>query len=59
VKKIHEVTVEVLNIPELREQMIQRGFEPIGNTPEQFASFISSEISKWAKVIKLAGIESE
>ena len=59
VQKIHEVTTEVLKIPEIREQMIQRGFEPIGNTPEQFASFISSEISKWAKVVKLAGIESE
>jgi len=59
VQKIYDVTTEVLKIPELREQMIQRGFEPIGNTPEQFAGFISSEISKWAKVVKLAGIESE
>jgi tripartite-type tricarboxylate transporter receptor subunit TctC len=59
VQKIHEVTVEVLKIPELREQLIQRGFEPIGNTPDQFASFISSEITKWAKVVKIAGIEPE
>jgi tripartite-type tricarboxylate transporter receptor subunit TctC len=59
VQKIHEATVEVLKIPELREQLIQRGFEPIGNTPEQFASFISSEITKWAKVVKIAGIEPE
>jgi tripartite-type tricarboxylate transporter receptor subunit TctC len=59
VHKIHEATVEVLKIPELREQLIQRGFEPIGNTPDQFASFISSEITKWAKVVKIAGIEPE
>lgn len=59
VQKIHEATVEVLKIPELREQLIQRGFEPIGNTPDQFASFISSEITKWAKVVKIAGIEPE
>jgi len=59
VHKIHEATVEVLKIPELREQLIQRGFEPIGNSPDQFASFISSEITKWAKVVKIAGIEPE
>jgi len=59
VQKIHEATVEVLKIPELREQLIQRGFEPIGNSPDQFASFISSEITKWAKVVKIAGIEPE
>ncbi len=59
VQKIHEATVEVLKTPELREQLIQRGFEPIGNTPDQFASFISSEITKWAKVVKIAGIEPE
>ena len=59
VQKIHDVTVEVIKTPEVREQMIQRGFEPIGNTPDQFAGFISSEITKWAKVVKIAGIEPE
>ena len=34
-------------------------FEPIGNTPDQFASFISSEITNWAKVMKIASIEPE
>ena len=59
VQKIHDVTVEVIKTPEVREQMIQRGFEPIGNTPDQFAGFISSEITKWAKVVKIAVIEPE
>ncbi|MEI7530809.1 MAG: tripartite tricarboxylate transporter substrate binding protein [Betaproteobacteria bacterium] len=59
IRQIHDATVEVLKIPELREQLIQRGFEPIGNSPEQFSAFVSSEIIKWAKVVKLAGIEPE
>lgn len=59
IQRIHQATVEVLKIPELREQLIQRGFEPIGNSPKEFASFISGEISKWAKVVRLAGIEPE
>jgi len=59
IQKVHEATVEVLKIPEIREQLIQRGFEPIGNSPDQFANFVSSEIIKWGKVVKLAGIEPE
>ena len=59
IQKVHEATIDVLKIPEIREQLIQRGCEPIGNTPEQFANFVSSEIIKWGKVVKLAGIEPE
>jgi tripartite-type tricarboxylate transporter receptor subunit TctC len=59
IQKIYEATIEVLKNPELRDQLIERGFEPVGNSPEQFAHFVSSEISKWAKVVKLAGIEPE
>lgn len=33
------------------------GAMPTGNTPEQFAAFIQSELSRWTKVIKDAGIK--
>ena len=59
INRINQVTLEVLKIPELREQLIQRGFEPVGNSPKEFATFISSEIIKWAKVVRIAGIEPE
>jgi tripartite-type tricarboxylate transporter receptor subunit TctC len=29
----------------------------VGNTPEQFDALIKSEIAKWAKVVKEAGIK--
>ena len=57
--QINQATIDVLKIPELKEQLLQRGFEPVGNSPKQFANFISGEITKWAKVVKLAGIEPE
>ena len=59
VNQVHRATVEVLKNPELREQLVQRGFEPVGDSPKEFAAFISSEIAKWAKVVRLAGIEPE
>jgi len=41
--------------PEAREQ----GFEPLGNSPEEFGAYIRSEIAKWSKVIRDAGIRLE
>jgi tripartite-type tricarboxylate transporter receptor subunit TctC len=32
------------------------GAEPVGSTPQEYAAFIKSEISKWRKVIQAAGV---
>jgi tripartite-type tricarboxylate transporter receptor subunit TctC len=43
----------------VREKMLAAGAEPAGGTPQQFAAFIQSEIEKWGKVAKVAGIQPE
>jgi hypothetical protein len=35
------------------------GFEPVTDTPEQFAIWIRSEIAKWGRVIRAANIKIE
>ena len=45
--------------PALRERLTTLGAEPSPGTPEAFREFISSESTKWAKVITEAGIKSE
>jgi tripartite-type tricarboxylate transporter receptor subunit TctC len=59
INRINQALVDVLKNPGLRDQLIQRGFEPVGSSPKEFASFISSEIVKWGKVVRIAGIEPE
>jgi tripartite-type tricarboxylate transporter receptor subunit TctC len=49
----------VLQSPDLVERMDKMGMEPSGTTPEQFDAFIRSEIEKWRKVVKAAGIRAE
>lgn len=44
--------------PEVRDRMVQLGMTPLGSTPEQFNARIASEIERWSKVIKEAGITS-
>jgi len=46
-------------MPDVRARLAALGFEPIGSTPKAFAERIRSEIDKWAKVIRAAGIKAQ
>ena len=45
--------------PELKEAMRKQGAEPVASTPQQFAAFIKSEMSKWERVVKEAQIKAQ
>ena len=49
----------VLNDADTKKRFAQRGMDPLPSTPEEFSALIKSEIVKWAKVVKAAGIEPE
>ncbi len=49
----------VLRDPAMREKLIAQGIEPESSTPEGLRDQIQSEITKWARVIKEAGITPE
>ena len=42
--------------PEVKERLATLGFQPVVNTPEDYADYIRAEIPKWGKVIKTASI---
>jgi tripartite-type tricarboxylate transporter receptor subunit TctC len=50
--------VKVLGQPDVRDALGREGYEPIGDTPEQFAGLIRSELARYAKLVKLAGIQA-
>jgi tripartite-type tricarboxylate transporter receptor subunit TctC len=57
VRRIYLDTTKALDLADLRARFRESGLEMIGSSPEQFASFIHSEIPKWKKVIKDSGIK--
>jgi tripartite-type tricarboxylate transporter receptor subunit TctC len=59
VRKLHLETVKALALPDLRAKLADLGMEGIGNSPDEFAAIIKSEIPKWAKVIKESGIKPD
>jgi tripartite-type tricarboxylate transporter receptor subunit TctC len=59
VARLNAEIVKVLALPDVRNQFAIQGIEVIGGTPEQFASYIRDEITKWAKVIRLSGAKAD
>ena len=55
--KLNADIAKALQLSDLKEKFANLGAEAGSSTPEQFAAFIQSEIAKWGKVIKDAGIE--
>jgi tripartite-type tricarboxylate transporter receptor subunit TctC len=44
---------------EILDRFANEGIEPMSGTPEQYAAHIKSEIARWEKVIKAAGIKPQ
>jgi len=59
IARLHENIVRILAVSETRARLADQGFEPVGNSPEEFGAYIKSEIAKWGKVIRDAGIRPE
>jgi tripartite-type tricarboxylate transporter receptor subunit TctC len=59
VERLHQETVKALAGAELRERLAAQGFEPVGGSPAEFTAYIKSEIAKWGRVIREAGIRAE
>jgi tripartite-type tricarboxylate transporter receptor subunit TctC len=55
VSRIQQETAKALNVPAIKEKLLAQGAIPSGNTPQEFAKFIDSEIKKWAQVVKVSG----
>ncbi len=59
IQRVHTETAKALQAPELRERLVQLGFEVIGSTPEAFGELIRNETVRWAKVIRDSGARVE
>lgn len=57
IKRLNEVMVRAMNTDEAKKQFSSRGWTPVPGTPEELAQFQRSEIERWARIVKLAGIE--
>jgi tripartite-type tricarboxylate transporter receptor subunit TctC len=59
VARLNQITTEAMRDPSVKEELAIQGAELIGGSPEHFHAFMESEIARWAKVIKDAGVPTE
>ena len=55
---LNRITTTALADPAVKEKLADQGLTTVGDTPEQFRAFIAGETTKWAKVIKDAGVQT-
>jgi len=59
VAKLNAEINKILAMPDVRKKLEDAGLEVGGGTPQYFGDFIGTEMTKWAKVAKDAGIQPE
>jgi tripartite-type tricarboxylate transporter receptor subunit TctC len=57
--RLNREIVKAMNTPDVRDKFAQQGVDPAASTPEEFAEFIRTEVARWGKVIRTAGIKLE
>ena len=55
VNAIQREVAKALNVPAVKDSLLAQGAIPSGNTPQEFAKLIDSELKKWAPVVKVSG----
>jgi tripartite-type tricarboxylate transporter receptor subunit TctC len=58
VATLNRIANEAMADPGVKQRLADQGLTVAGDTPEHFRGFIETEITKWAKVIKDAGVET-
>jgi tripartite-type tricarboxylate transporter receptor subunit TctC len=59
VARLNAEIIRTLAVAEIKKRFLELAADPVGSTPEELAAYTRSEIAKWAKVIKSAGIKPE
>ena len=59
VSRLNTEIVAILQSPASKDRLAADGSEAVGGTPEQFGAHMKSEMVKWGKVVKAAGITAD
>jgi tripartite-type tricarboxylate transporter receptor subunit TctC len=58
VTALNHLTTQAMSDPAVQQKLAEQGLTLAPDTPEHFRAFIEAESSKWAKVIRDAGVET-
>jgi len=47
----------IVSLPEVKARLATAGYDPVGSTPDEYASWIKAETAKWAPVVREAKVK--
>lgn len=59
INRLNKEFAAALSLPDIKAFLLTQGLDAAPGTPEEFAAYMKSEMAKWAKVIKAAGIQPQ
>ena len=59
IARLNTDAVKVLQMPDVQERLVQQGIDRVGNSSEQAAAYLRSEIVKWGQVIRRANLRAQ
>src|ERR1700716_4746731 len=59
IDRLNKTIVDALKTPEIEKILAEQGLEPTGNSPEDFARLMHTDIEKWLRVTRQAGIKPQ
>jgi tripartite-type tricarboxylate transporter receptor subunit TctC len=59
IEKLATESARAARTPEMRAILALEGAEPVGSSPDEFASQIRSELGRWSKLVGAAGIKAD
>ena len=59
VAMLNSAIVRIQSMPEVREQIIKQGVEPLSSTPQALGELVRTDIPKWGEIVKRSGARAE
>jgi tripartite-type tricarboxylate transporter receptor subunit TctC len=59
ISRVNQAIVAILKQPEVLERLRSDGYDPVGNSPQEFARIIARDIATWTKVVKAGNIKAD
>ena len=59
VARMQKEIARVVQLPEVKQKLIEQGADPVGSSSEELERVVKSELKSWAAVIRAAGIKPE
>jgi tripartite-type tricarboxylate transporter receptor subunit TctC len=59
IARLNETLVATIAVPDLRNQLLNQGAQPVGSSPDELRKFMQAEAEKWGRVIQSSGARAD